>query len=337
MTVRTRSMLAAMAVGLGISGTAVAASESSRVEGLEWRWESGEHRRWLVEAEVNLPTFLWFYADRITNTRLVAYQLRMVVDCTAVDQRAKGVELGCVMEDVSLSGAASPTDQGLLQEVLDEVDGKLTGGTLQIVLRDDGQLVNFDLEEVVPLDINRRTMLMQENIRLVVARAMAGMDMKLPKRGVAEEGLWPQYDAMLMIAPSSAGAYASSEVVHRVVERAGDAVVLETAGRGILSTAEAENNKYDSELRSMAVFDTEAGALQERVWTVYAAPTAGSAISEGYAGIPYTQWGRIRMLDDDERPELPPSVELAVPGQGPSTLQQWRPMGVDSRLPSGGL
>lgn len=332
----------ALAMGVSYSEPAAAASAASQdvdIAGLQWDLEEDSRWRWRVQVEVNLPSFLWVYQDRGPRARIVAYQIDTVIDCWPVHVRARKAELVCEVEDAMLSGAAADGDRGLLQPILDEADDKLTGSQMQVILKRDGRLVNFDLEEVDRRDVNRRTTLMNEKLRLLVARAIAGFDLQLPRGGQTAGELWTQYDAMLMLAPSQAGSYASSQLVHRVIESGESTVLIETAGRGTMSSAEAEDNLYDTELRSLTVFDLEAGGISERLWSVYGEPTAGSAISEGYEGIPYVQWGRITPLDPGESPELGETLEVSPPGRSVSTLQMWQPLGlnqatVGGRMPS---
>ena len=321
---------AVAAAGLlaAVSGTASAAtSQPIAADGLSWQWGDGD-RRYYVETEVNLPTFMWFVADRVEEVRVVAFQMRAVLDCSVGHDRRKATELRCTFEDVGLVAAATPADQGMLDTVLQEIDHKLSNAWVQLVLKDDGRVQAVDLEAIDKQDINRRTNLMDENLRLVVSRAMAGFDLQLPK-STAANGPWAQYSSTLMMIPSDVGSASGTQIAHRLIEEVGDqSVVIESAGKATIESAGLEDNFYEAEMRGMAVFDTGSGNLRERLWNVTAHPSAGSLLAEGYRGITYTQWGRLVLLEDGATRDVGDTAEVGPPGDTASTLQMWSPMGL---------
>ena len=299
-------------------------------EGLQWSWEAGQHRRYYVETETQLPLLMWFVADRNKQARVAAFQVRTVLDCSATDPMGKkGWYLDCLVADVSLRAAALEGDAGILPPILDEMDTKLTGATLKLRLKNDGRVVQMEIADQDHR--NRRVAQMNENMRLLLARVVAGLDLQLPPKGVARDGVWAQYQNMLMQAPSTQGTSGSSEVVHGITKMEGPEVTIASSGRGMMSpgeeTASGPVNMYDTRYEGVALFDTDSKMLKERLWTVIGEPTASSQIATGAAGILYGQRGLLQYLAADETVNVGESMETGLPGAAPTALQQWVPLG----------
>jgi hypothetical protein len=299
---RIASLLVAAILTLGAAeGTAQAVSAA----GLEWTWEEGETRRWFVDAEVQLPAsmLLWVLADRNKEARLVAFRTRSVLACTDMGRNSRrSREVHCLIEDIAIMGATLKGDRGLLQPILEEMDDKLTDSYLQLIVRNDGRIVNLDLEGIQTTE--RRHGRMQETLRLMMARSVAGFDLQLPRKGLTVEGVWPQYQAMLFTAPSGHGTQGSAEIAHLIRTTQGDYVIIESAGRAIVSpgTDSTARDYFQTTLDSVAVFDVEEGMLRERVWASKGTPTASSATAEGARGIDYIQQGKILYLAEGTAP-----------------------------------
>ncbi|MBT3221172.1 MAG: hypothetical protein HN348_18985 [Proteobacteria bacterium] len=299
-------------------------------EGLEWSWEAQQHRRYYIETETQLPLFMWFVADRNKQARVAAFQVRTVLDCVATDPMGKkGWYLDCLVDDVGLRAASLQGDTGLLPPILEEMDAKLTGATIKIRLKNDGRVVQMEMADQDQL--NRRVSQMNENLRLVMARVVAGFDLQLPPKGVARDGAWAQYQNMLLQAPSTQGRTGASEVVHGISKAEGSKVSLASSGRGMISsgeeTASGPLNMYDTRYEGVALFDVESGMLKERIWTVIGEPTASSQIATGAAGILYGQRGVLQYLAPNEMVEVGETVETGLPGATVTALQQWVPLG----------
>ena len=225
------------------------ASAPSAVSGLEWRW-SGEARRYRIETEVLVPSFMWFIADQNQQARVSAWQIGLVLNCgSAVPSGKKGWQVECGVDDVALRAAALPGDQAtpdrpsVLQPVLNELDGKLTAAKVQIGLRKDGRITMVDIEGLERS--NRRIGQMNEILRQVISRAIAGLDLELPEGGVSTPS-WTQRSSQLMVAPNQVGTFGGTETVHRVfqvIDASTDpatppgqvTVVLQSTGRGVIA------------------------------------------------------------------------------------------------------
>lgn len=330
----------------GAEGATSAFAASPQVSGLDWRW-SGEPRRYRIETEVLVPSFMWFIADNNLQARVSAWQVGLVLNCpSAVPSGKKAWQVECQIEDAALRAAALPGDQAtasrpsILNPVLDELDRKLTGATIQIGLKKDGRVTMVDIEGLERA--NRRIGQMNEILRQVVSRAIAGFDLELPEGGVAPAS-WTQRSSQLMVAPNQVGTFGGTETVHRVFQvidattdpglPAGQiSAVLQSTGRGTIApmsgASDAPQNLYSCKLESVAVFDATAGLLTERVWAVEGEPTASSAITEGGAGIPYYQHGQLNWIRPGEpAPGLGKTEEIASPGQASDVLRPWRAVG----------
>lgn len=302
---------------LGLSGPAVAA------EGLNRDWNAPQ--RYYVETEVRLPSFMWFLAQNNIQARVVAFEVRAVFDCGLEQSLGRQrTEVACDIEDVSISAAPMPTDERRLQPILGELDDRLTGATLLLQVRHDGRIINVGLRGID--DTYRRGNEMRENLRLILSRAVAGLDFPVPMHGEPEVGTaWAHPSAMVMNTPSSFGTQGYAEVVHQIQAMDERTASIASVGQGVLAPQDGQT--YETRYEGRAVFDTALGSLIERSWLVVATPTASAGMAEGFAGIPYVQQGHLVRLAEDERADVGASRELPVPENTPSALQQWMPLG----------
>ena len=281
---------------------------------LTMRWDSP--RTYYLETQVELPYVLWLAKRFNEQARVAVVELRMVTTCAAGTPAGRAIEVACTLDDVALSAAGVPSEVGLLQPILLELDERLTGATVELTARSDGRLVNIGMTGLERQF--RRDGAINENLRLVVSRAFAGFDLPLPR--VADDAVWMQHTAWLMRAPAADGSVGTAEVVHR---RSGDRVLsIVSGGRGVIVPA-SSGNQYDAWMEGEALFDRDRGVLVDRWWTVIANPTPSSRIAEGTAGFPYTQTGRIvwlgegQTMDVGASEELPPVAFASAIQQGP--------------------
>lgn len=289
--------------------------------GLAWDW-SVEHR-FFLESEVRLPYLMWFAKQFNEQARVSAFRVRVVADCVPGDPGRRVREVLCDIEDVSLTASGVAQEEGLLQPILEELDERLSGATVQLQVRDDGRLVNIDMEDLDRR--NRRVGRMNENLRLVVSRAFAGLDLPLPPN--ADDPQWVQHDAWLMKAPAAQGSIGSARIVHNRGDDDGRLLQIVTGGRAIIVPA-LTGNQYAARMTSEAWFDRHTGALTDRSWTVIAAPTPSSAIAEGTAGYPYLQVGHVVALAPDQSYPVGASEALPPLDEDPSAIQQWQTLGL---------
>ena len=272
-------------------------ASADATERLVWSQEFESPIRWYIDNEVHLPQFMWFVSNRNKQVRVLAYQTTLVATCgSAVPAGRKAFEAQCTIEDVSIRAASSRSERNRLTPILQEMTTKLRGATVDLKMKTNGRLVWLGLQEVKLGETNRRTNQMRENLRLILHRAFAGLDLELPRKGVTEEGYWIQFDSALMMAPSNDGTRGAAEIIHRV-ERVDDQLVnIQTSGDGTLTPGESGRNYYAAKIESSGVFDRETGALIERSWMCAGQPTASSALAQGGLGLPYIQRGVLKRL-----------------------------------------
>lgn len=323
-TIRAVLTTAALATAaLAYTGPAAAENGDGPTE-LAWNWD--EPRRIYIEAEVLTPQPIWFTAEFNKEQRAIAFQVRAVLACGGGEVERKRVrEVLCAIEDIGVQAAGMPAKEGLLQPILEELDDRLSESQAQLQVRVDGRIVNLDMEGLDRR--NRRVGAMNENLRLVMSRALAGLDLEFPDSSVSLDEVWPQYHNWVMQAPSAVGTSGMSELLHKLREvRPDGTVLIETGGRGMIIPGET-TNKYDTKVVAFAIFDPEEGFLVERTWAATGIPTASSGSNEGGAGLHYIQRGRMKLLGPDEQVDVGETAEVSPPGVAPTTLQLWPSLG----------
>jgi hypothetical protein len=262
---------------------------------------------------------MWWWSTFNKEARVTAFHLKTVLDCEpGVEENKRSMAVECRVHDASVVASGVKAEEGLLQPIVDEVDEKLTGSLLQIRYRNNGRITNFDLELRAN---NRRENRMVEQLRLTMARAVAGLDYEIPSQGDGSSG-WPVVHTMLFDLPSTNGTTGIAEVVRKTKEeRADGMLVIEEVGRSSATPGDGFD-VFTADLGGSAVFNTTEGRLERRRWTVIAEPSAGS-FSALIGGIPYLQKGKVIALEPDETIDLGVSLEVAAPGQTQTSLQQW--------------
>ncbi|TNE86741.1 MAG: hypothetical protein EP330_20775 [Deltaproteobacteria bacterium] len=294
-----------------LAGSLLAAPSVARERDLpEFGWDWGTGRRYFLESSVG-GVVMMFSADKNRDVVIRQFTTQMVVNCHDPERTGRrSYEVRCDIEDFAIQAMPRPSEAGLLQIVLEEVEAKLEDGAwLQVRMRDDGQLINFQLEDYQARfrDQNR----MAENVRLILMRSFAGLDLRLPTRALdREQGVWGQTESTITMYPSALGTAGSVEMANLATKRSDDWVVIETAARATISP-QAGKDTYATRVEARAVFDMAQGYMVERIWVAEGWATAGSASAE--AGVrPYAQAGRLFVIEPTSAsPVLMDTIELA--------------------------
>jgi len=304
-----------------------AAAEQARIPYMEWDWD--QPQRFYVETEVTLPQFMWFVAEKNKTARMIGFQLRSVLSCIGGPEKRSGRKrrVRCLVNDVSLSGASLPGDQDIVQPILDEYDGLLTGSVLDLVVRTDGRVTDVNLTGIPAW--NLRTRSRRETLRLISRFLVAGMEVPLSKRD--GDPLWISSQALLCTMPSTFGTAGPAEGVHRA-SILGEQIEIITNGRGMMISGDGANT-YTCDFAAHTLFDPALG-VDERTWTMRAEPTPGSPIVMGAAGYPFLQRGSLRRLGATETVDVGETTALVPNRDVPSALQNW-PMNPDPTRPKG--
>ncbi|MEZ4241499.1 MAG: hypothetical protein R3F59_36185 [Myxococcota bacterium] len=299
------------------SWTTPAHALDSEVYGWDW---SRTHRFYL-ESRVQLPTVMWFATPYNHQARVAGFDLRLNTTCGDAEiNTRRTVEVSCTLDDVALSAEALPQEAGKLQPILTELDDMLTGAVVQLVVNRDGRITNIDLEGLERR--NRRMGAINENLRLVLTRAFAGLDFELPDDPALEQ--WAEYDSWLMRAPAADGSAGSSQVVHQLADKQGGFATFVSAGRAVIVPGEGFN-KFDTRLTGSTTFDLRNGRISDRTWTVVGGPTASSWLANGAAGYPYIQEGRVVALGQGQTWDVGESLEVPPDQRIPTAIQQGGP------------
>lgn len=296
------------------------------------RWDG---TRWFIATEVQLPGLMWLAADERHEMRVSAFQLRGILACEK-DWKLSGrrFEVDCTIEDFGLQAVVYEKSYDHVQEVLDEIDRKLSGAQVQLQVKDNGRVVNLDLEGM-PVPRNQRERRIQELIRVLVSRMVVGFDMKLRKTNYLSTGQWVESRTALLSLPAfrvespaerlddpgNSSAHlqvgtatpASGTVVHQLNGYRGH-VIVQTRGEGQVQDERGVNYKVD--LTGVSVYDDDGGYMTERVWSLVAKRTAESYETWGTALVDYSHAGVLRLLGDEEMADVGPTRRVWIEGQG---------------------
>jgi hypothetical protein len=278
--------------------------------------------RYYAQSVVQLPLFMWFATPFNQQARATAFDLRLVLDCDAgVPNTRRTLEVLCTLEQVGLSATGMEQEAGLLQPILTELDDILTGSDVQLQVR-GSEVVNVDLEVYRR---NNRVGRLNENMRLVLSRAIAGLDFEPPPD--AELEAWPEYGSMLAWMPAANGTSGTSQIVYKVTDRGERMWSLVYGGTGVLRPGEG-GNSYDARFSGDLVMDAATGQILDRTWLVVATPTPSSVIAQGWAGYPYLQQGRLVALSPDQEWDVGESLEVPPSEFTPTAIQQQFQLGL---------
>lgn len=336
-----KSALALVLCGLLSTGDSLAQTPAADVAeevvvygDLFARWDG---TRWFIETETVLPYTLSLTADENRSVRTQGYQLRAVLACEKDWKLGKlKFEVTCTIESMGIQSSHMYRSQDTRalenhQMVLEEIDRKLTGASVQLQVLSDGRVDNVDLEGLP--QGNRRINRMQETLRTVLGRLMSGFHLKLRKHNQLHEGKWVEFNSTLLSMPGTQGMTPShtSHLVHYLNRFEGQTLV-QTIGRGMVSIPAlsdsmgdraASNGKvYQTDLIGVSIFDYDEGYMLERVWAV-----EGEATASNFFGDPgYWYAGRVRKLGDEEQADVGPTRPIAVRGKTDGDLPLWVPI-----------
>lgn len=312
--------LALATAGLAYSGQAHA------VDGLEWKWEEGQTRRFVSRVEMELPEPVMFNAEVNQDAFLSALNLAVVMACTPeANLKKRGWEIRCVLEDVAIAGRPIPNSVGRIQPIAQEWSDKLkNGGELLIIHGRDGTIRQVALEGVDKR--LRRMQNIQEIMRQVLTRAVAPLDLQLPKKGDTRgSDSWQQRNALPMHYLSPVGTMGGMKVEHKISTQDGDTLVVHQSGSGTVGGAQMgandqPRNLFAVNMTGTSTFDRAAGHFTDVQYLVRGLPTASGTRGEGGGDVEYRQATKFRLLDGDEKPTLFEPAEIGGAQQGGSNV-----------------
>lgn len=285
--------------------------------GPELRWEDDEVRRYVFKAEVTTPNALPMWAVENIDGLILGFRIDLVTSCRPAHRMGKrGVELRCDVEDASIQGRPDPGTQGKVAQVAQEWTELLKGGGwVQMDVMRNGRVRRVGLQGLAKG--TPREQLIHQVMREMIVRAVAPMDVLLPKKGFEDKKPWRQRDSLVLglpsiVAGSVGGAWLNLEWAADTP--AGRLVAIR--GRGTLGWGmEQGDNLRDMmsmEFDGSFVFDEERGILRQAQHVGEGEPTAGSAQTTAknvkYLISASAQW----LPEDDAAPTLPEPGELGV-------------------------
>jgi len=255
--------------------------------------------RWEVHSELVLPRPLWLLEGDVHQVRVSEVALDLELACGATDSDKL---VSCVISDVAIRGAAMPGDERFVKVALAQADERLTGAELELKVK-DGRIRGVRMRITDPaVRVRRTTRARDENLRLLVSRALAGFD--LQSHDLADEQAYGQRRTWLAQMPAGRGARSVAATVHemhdeddgwRIISNAPVTMAVDMLSSDGVPTIE---DTFRGELRAEAHL-SEQGELLSRRWALQVNPTAGSDLADGPAGLPYIHTGRLRRLGQE--------------------------------------
>ena len=285
------------------------------------RWD---RTRWFVKTELVLPFTLRFHASKNYEFASSAFQVRTILACEKewkVSNRK--FQILCSIEDFGIQASAldAETDTAERRQrtlaVLEEIDQKLSGAAVQLIVTRNGRVVDIDLEGLSKR--NRREATISETLRLLMSRIVVGFDLKLDPSDFKENGKYIEYTSALMGMPIlRQTAQGASIVIHRLQTLDGHSIV-ESRGKGNLQVM---NANWSTEFAGVAVYDRREAFMKERVWTLVGTPTASNWTGSRV----YNHAGRIVKLHPEQHPSVGPTTLVSFPHRATEGLRTWTPI-----------
>lgn len=290
-----------------------------------------EVSRWEVRSDVALPRPLWLVEGLVLQPRVTEVELEMALACAADPDRSN--EVRCVIEDAAIRAAAMPGDEGSMVGALEQADAALTGAVLSMRFK-KGRITNVLLNVSHPqgVSIRRTTRARDENLRLLVSRAIAGFDFQPGE--LAKNSVWSQPRTWISQMPGARGTRSVGALSHEV-RSDGDGYQVVSGGKGSMAVqvlfadgTPANEDTFRTEIRADARFDAS-GQLQKRRWGLHAEPTPSSGDGvHGLLGLPYKHLGSVERLSDGQAADIGETGVIEPKHPQPSALQSQRTLGV---------
>ena len=275
---------------------------------LQRDWQNAQ--RWHTQVSLQLPWAIWLGKVQNAEARAIEIELAFTMDCAeGVALRRDRWEVRCDIVQASLIAAPMPSEQGRMGPIAIELAEHLAKGKVVLQTSTDGRVLGVALD-VLP-KISRRHNALSENLRLIVSRAIAGLDLQI----AGEASTWQQTHSWRMLVPTTTGtAYVGSETYIWQEETA------QSRGRWMLEPNDLQATMAATSA-SQATFSDD-GTLQSHRWTVEASFTPSSALADGSDRLRYVQRGTVTAVAPQVLPPLPESGERVAAGPIPTALQQ---------------
>jgi hypothetical protein len=212
-------------------------SIAGAADGLIWSWDESKPVRYHVETEVETPATHFWYGLREQEVRATRQVLNLSVTCVG-SPAGKRWEIDCSIDSVQIRGLGVPGEEEALRTVMDQSMALLDGKSIQIIMGAEGRIKKLELKGIDVVD--SRVGAIAENLRQMIRRAFAPMDVQLPKEGNDKDKAWRQKGSPLAVSLFGDQGTSGGVVMKReVVEVAGSSVRLVMSARGSMALGAA--------------------------------------------------------------------------------------------------
>ncbi len=296
------------------------------------RWNG---TRWLVESSWVNPMGLSLRANDGAEFEAGALRTRAVLACEidgAIGPKQREVE--CRIEELAMQAVPLQdwVSEGTIDDVLGELDAKLTGAILQLQVSESGSVNNVDIEGIKTR--TRRERLALEQLRSITVVLVSTYHMR-----VKPTDQWVERNSAVQTVPSSTGTQGSGTLTHTMAQSDGQWVVQSlgtamasvpltgnttlggmvgqmdaaaAAPDGVIvrlmpnSTTEDTqlliDGAWELETTGVALVDPDVGYMVERVSVTVGTPTASNPLQQ-----PMWIQGQLRKLEPTEHPSVGPT------------------------------
>lgn len=281
-----------------------------------WQWPEGVERRYMASAQIDLPIVVEFDAPVNTDAQITGFNLVLLLRCgldAPIGRSAFAVR--CDIDDASLQVEPVTSSRGRVAPIAEEWARILRDDAwIQVEMTNAGRVRNVDLEGV-----DKRVQRLQvigETMRLFVARALAPLDVALPRKGTDNGlGQWVQPASNINALPRPDGSVGTMVVVHQLSRTDGSSVFWSFHGDGSLASADDAQStarfSFTTTADGSAIFDTASGTLIESQLLAEGRSTASSINTSSGGNQQYRQASYIRLLAPDApAPTLPRSGQI---------------------------
>ena len=292
-------------LALGLWGQTTASAQE-----LSYSWEPGETMHYRLQAYVKAPRVLRFYASENLDARVVELTLGLELDCVADEPGRRKQGWSCDIRRIQLGGMAFEGEQDKLDAIFTEYTDILSKATVELEWTLRGQLKTVDIEGFSKR--NDREQTRYEYLRLLIQRAIAALEIEVPKNGNASKK-WRQKGSPLgMRLPTRFGTAGGVRLEHEVTSFDAHKISVQSVGRGTVSSGQSIESGVDNavniSLLGNAVFDAKTGVLLRNELNVQGAlNTSSSGATDGFY---LSQFVLAEKVDGWEK-AAPPAEEAA--------------------------
>ncbi|MEN0064363.1 MAG: hypothetical protein AAGA48_19610 [Myxococcota bacterium] len=266
------------------------------------RWDN---TRWFIETTVLQPWSTVLARDIDLEFQTQEYRIQAIFKCDKEERAGRRrYDVACVIEDIGIIANVAdrrpkPARIAAAQQVLNEIDAKLTGAHMELRVGDDGQVHGIDIEGIPTR--NRRQNRIQMTLTQIMSRLIVGFDLKMQKGNQLHQGVWMEQNAALLLLETNSS---GSNYVKHYLDPFRGQILVQSIGKGISTLSSGPQTefgaltRFDMHLDGVSLFDPDDGYLTERVWSI----TGVSNPSGTFLELEYSHFGKMRQLGTQDRP-----------------------------------